>query len=132
MQNQLCPGTVGHYSSFPSAGPGERMLEDIQFVLAIQVIPCTLFLTLFLTFPSPPPPALYTSPECSSRDAYTQGRKNHNASGKSRDRNGNTSFFQGGTAVHGTSTCAVCLGCHKHKYTKCTESKLLNGEEVCM
>lgn len=72
---------------------------------------------------------LYASPDRSSRDTNTQGRKN---CGKGRSKNTNTSFFQGGTAARGASTCAVCLGHHKHKYAKCAASKLWNGGKVCM
>ena len=51
---------------------------------------------------------------------------------KAKGRNANPSFFQGGTVGCGTSTCAVCLGCHEHEYAKCSASKLWNGGKVCV
>ena len=75
----------------------------------------------------------YASPECTSRDSNTQGRRSRHATGgRGKNKGTNPSFFQGGTAVHGTSACALCLGCHEHKYAKCSASKLWNGGKVCV
>ena len=74
----------------------------------------------------------YTSPDRSSKDANSQGRKNCNTGGKGKGRHTNASFFQGGTAVRGASACAVCLGRHKHEYAKCAASKLWNRGKVCV
>ena len=75
----------------------------------------------------------YASPERTSRDSNTQGRHScHAAGGKGKNKGTNPSFFQGGTAVRGTSACAVCLGRHEHEYAKCSASKLWNGGKVCV
>ena len=52
------------------------------------------------------------------------------SSSKGKGRGSNPLFFQSGTAASGTSACAVCLGCHKHEYTKCSATKLWNGKKT--
>ena len=75
----------------------------------------------------------YASPERTPRSSNAQGKRNrHTTGGKSKGRNANPSFFQGGTAGRGTSACAVCLGHHEHEYAKCSASKLWNGGKVCV
>ena len=59
---QLCPGTVGCHSPFPSFGLKTRTLKGVWLVLAIQVILCTLLLMLMLPLSSPSPPALLCLP----------------------------------------------------------------------
>ena len=51
---------------------------------------------------------------------------NQNPSSRGKGKGGEQSFFQGGTAAWGRSTCVICLGHHKHKYTKCSATKLWN------
>ena len=49
---------------------------------------------------------------------------------KGKGKGSNPPFFQSGTAGSGTSTCAVCLGRHKHEYAKCPATKLWNGKQT--
>ena len=73
----------------------------------------------------------YATPECTSRDSNMQGRHGcHAAGGKGKNKSANPSFFQGATVGHGTSACAICLGCHE--YAKFSTSKLWNRGKVCV
>ena len=70
----------------------------------------------------------HTSAEHSTKDQNTHGRRSRqNTNGRGRAKNSHPSFFQGGTAVCGSSTCAICLGRHEHEYAKCSAPKLWNG-----
>ena len=75
------------------------------------------------------------SPACHRQHKYVSpnahGRRTClTSSNKGKGKGSNPSFFQSGTAASGISTCAVCLGCHKHKYAKCMATKLWNGKKT--
>ena len=60
-------------------------------------------------------------------------RRSHRGQGnKGKGKNGEQSFFQGNTTARGSSACAVCLGCHQHKYTKCSAAKLWSSGKTCV
>jgi len=86
---------------------------------------------------SPSPPRHHKrrhgSPDHNHRNNYLRGRRGHaTTSGKGKGGGSIPSFFQGGTAVCGSSTCVVCLGHHEHDYAKCDASKLWNGAKACV
>ena len=136
MPIQLHPITVGCHSSVPSTGPRERMLKDVRFVLPSKRSHVHSSSCLHLRSCSHSPPChcqcCYASPDRSSKDTNAQGRRNRNTGRKGKGRNTNSSFFQGGTAARGASTCAICLGRHELEYAKCAASKLWNRGKVCM
>jgi len=71
----------------------------------------------------------HTSPDYNHKNNDSRGRRGCATTGSRKKGGGsNPSFFQGGTAVCGSSACVVCLGCHEHDYAKCDASKPGMGE----
>ena len=133
MPTGFLPFTARCHSAFPSSGQGEGASQDIGVVSPTKRSRALSSLRSRSHSPPCHHRRRYASPEHMSRDSNMQGRHNrHTTGGKGKGRNANPSFFQGGTAGRGTSACAVCLGRHKHKYAKCSASKLWNGGRVCV
>lgn len=72
----------------------------------------------------------YTSSERTYINLNKARRSQPSSKNRARGKGTDQLFFQGGTMVHGTSACAICLGRHKHEYAKCTATKLWNGAKA--
>ena len=72
----------------------------------------------------------YASPEGVHRSSNSTRRGHLASKNKVRGKGADQPFFQAGTAVRGTSACAICLGRHEHEYAKCSATKLWNGAKA--
>ena len=73
----------------------------------------------------------HASTDCSCQSPNPR-RSHQGFNNKARSKGGEQPFFPGGTVACGSSACAICLGHHKHKYTKCSATKLWNRGKTCV
>jgi hypothetical protein len=71
------------------------------------------------------------SPQHSKTNKETRFPKRNKASlsHKSSTAQSDESFFHDSTAPHGSGVCTICLGCHKHNFSRCRSAKLWDGSK---